>query len=71
MLMLFYLLVLTYFAATVYASVILIELGTVLAILAGLFLFVSFFLFGGLALVGVAYAVQALKLSKKKKEANP
>ena len=67
MLMLFYLLVLTYFAATVYASVILIELGTVLAILAGLFLFVSFFLFGGLALIGVAYAVQ---ISKKKKEAN-
>ena len=67
MLMLFYLLVLTYFAATVYASVILIELGTVLAILAGLFFFVSFFLFGGLALIGVAYAVQ---LSKKKKEAN-
>ena len=35
--------------------------------LAGLFLFVSFFLFGGLALIGVAYAVQ---ISKKKKEAN-
>ena len=62
---LFYLVMLTYFAATLYASVILIELGTVIAIMAGLFLFVSFFLFGGLAMIGVAYAMQLTRNKKK------
>lgn len=51
----------TFFAATVYAAVILIQAGGLLTVLAGLLLICSYFITGGLALIGAAVATARKK----------
>ena len=57
---------LLFFAATVYATVILIQLGGWLAILAGLLLICSYFVLGPLGILGYVSIME--ERSKKKKE---
>ena len=59
---------LTFFAATIYSAVILIQLGSWLTILAGLLLFCSYFLTGGLILLGLGTIIENKKKLKKEEE---
>lgn len=56
---------LTFFAATIYAAVILIQLGGWLSILAGLLLLCSYFICGTAGFFGLAVAAEE---KRKKKE---
>ena len=56
---------LLYFAATIYASVILIQLGGWLTILSGLLLICSYFILSALSLVGAATLIKRSKGERK------
>ena len=56
---------LTFFAATIYAAVILIQIGGWLSIAAGLLLLCSFILTGAAGLLGVSIAENAANKLKK------
>ena len=61
----FWLFFATFFAATTYAAVVLIQLGGWLPILAGLLLFCNYFAFGSLVLLGAGVAIDRKKNIKK------
>lgn len=55
-----------FFAATVYAAVVLIQIGGWLTILAGLLLICSYFLCGSVSLLGLGAAARRLEKEKEK-----